>query len=125
MRFKSLLVVLLVVLTSACATTGGIPVGGGWRMNIGVESNTLLATNATAYEGDISMNGGGAIPLPIGEPVLLRVGSVVRSNVFVFRAYVKQPDGQRSLVGLSTMTFHGGSGQTYEWTIRYIQPIVP
>jgi hypothetical protein len=119
-----MLVVLVATLATGCATaTRGVPVGGGWRMHVGFESNTVIVTNATTLPGDLFLNGGFVTTLKIGDTFTLRLGGVVRNNVILFKSFSEDATGGKILHGVVSSSYQGGAGQTYEWTIRYTQPI--
>lgn len=117
-------IILLAIVATGCATaTRGIPVGGGWRMSLGFESNVVVVTNATGLPGDLIMNGGFVTTIPIGETFTVSLGGFVRNNVLIFKAFSLGPTGEKILRAVETGNFQGGAGDTREWTIRYVQPI--
>lgn len=126
MKFKVLMFVLVLsFLSGACATRNGgrpgIPIGFG--LTLGVESNSVVVTNATTLTGQVFLNGRPVRELPVGVPEEIFLGAQVRSNVLTFRIFDQNPAGERILVGIATRTFRGGAGNRYEWTIRSVQPI--
>ena len=123
-RVAILVLICFGMFGTGCAnvTSRGIPVGGGWRMSMGFESNTVVVTNASTLPGDLFMNGGFIRTLEVGDTFVVSLGGFVRNNILLFKAF-SLAGGQRILRGVSSSSFQGGASYTVEWTIRYVQPI--
>lgn len=122
MRFKGLFIVLFVLLTSACATGGGIKVGG--VRTYFFDSPSVVVINATRFHGEILLNDEVVQTIGVGQVARIRLGHLVRNNILIFRAFTVDEKGASYLEGISTMQAQNyGGNNVQEWRITDVQPI--
>lgn len=115
------LIIVWTIFASACASTSSIPLGHGIRF--GIETNEVVITNSTPFEGVVAVNGEEVVTMPTGDTETISLGMMVKNNVITFKTYTYARDGRKILAGVTTLNRPGGAGQRSEWTIRSIQPV--